>query len=113
MVRRQGETCASDLYCPDVRSALEIYIERVGESRGVLAANVDKVSPGGGGACLRRSKNAESARRTVPPKTYYRNSFSDDQTDARPWRANSMSHSNTVTIRHLSFEVMHDVPSCK
>ena len=91
MVRRQGETRASDLDCPDVRSALEIYIERVGESGGVLAANVDKVSPGGGGACLRRSKNAESARRTVPPKTYYRNSFSDDQTDARPWRATDAS----------------------
>ena len=68
-----------------------IYIEGVGELHGVLAANVDKVSPGGGGACLRRSKNAESARRTVPPKTYYRNSFSDDQTDARPWRATGAS----------------------
>ena len=45
-----------------------IYIERVGELHGVLAANVDKVSPGGGGACLRRSKNAKSARRAVPPK---------------------------------------------
>jgi hypothetical protein len=54
MVRRQGETRASDLDCPDVRSALEIYIERVGESGGVLAANVDKVSPSGGGKCLRR-----------------------------------------------------------
>ena len=91
MVRRQGETRASDLDCPDVRSALEIYIERVGESRGVLAANVDKVSPGGGGACLRRSKNAESARRAVPPKTSCRNSFSDYQTDARPWRATGAS----------------------
>ena len=28
MVRRQGETRASDLDCPDVRSALEIYIYR-------------------------------------------------------------------------------------
>lgn len=68
-----------------------IYIERVGELRGVLAANVNKVSPGGGGACLRRSKNAKSARRAVPPKTSCRNSFSDDQTDARPWRATGAS----------------------
>ena len=33
MSRREGETRLSDLQCPDVKRALEAYIERVAESK--------------------------------------------------------------------------------
>ena len=63
MSRREGETRLSDLQCPDVKRALEAYIERVAET---------KPATDDGSAAAHRSVDAGvplAHLRTVPSPT--------------------------------------------